>query len=358
MKISALNPFINNKISNCQVKNNISNNTATIPIKSAEKFSYPANYYVSFGSNNDVFEQMQQDLKNKDIENLKKNFSKLTKTAQQNAIDTAEKFKDEGLTFDDYLIACAKRPQLFYRSPDTIENNVRDLVRRFEDDGLTTKAYLPACVKKPQLFYQSPDTIEKNVRNLVQKFQAEGLTAKAYLPACVKQPQLFTQTHDTIENNVREVVKRFEKDGLTVEAYLPACVKQPPLFALSPDTIAEHINMYKFCNRNQAIPLNTQDLFAAKLNNPMELCLSTSLILIKKLIIPKMFPEGNIPKELKGNRLREKLNDYLIAQNNINPNVQFNLEVKGDEKELRILQETIEKISQDAIGRNDAFKIV
>ncbi|MEM2173643.1 MAG: hypothetical protein QXJ34_01420 [Candidatus Pacearchaeota archaeon] len=124
-----------------------------------------------------------------------------------------EAFSDEDLTYNEYLQAALKQPQLFCRSPDTIEFNIRDLVRRFEPEGLTTKPYLKAALKRPQLFCLSPDTIESNIRNLVRRFEPEGLTTKAYLKAALKQPQLFCQSPDTIEQHIH-FVQELEKRGV------------------------------------------------------------------------------------------------------------------------------------------------
>ena len=115
--------------------------------------------------------------------------------------------------------------------------------------------------------------------------------------------------------------------------------------------------MYKFCNNNQDFPLSTQDLLDEKLYASMLLTFSTSLILIKNLIIPKMFPNGNIPKELKGNKLKDKLKNYLIDNEQKNPNFQYQLNVVGNQQELQILDKTLKDISIDALGRDNAFKI-
>ncbi|MEM1535115.1 MAG: hypothetical protein QW199_01085 [Candidatus Pacearchaeota archaeon] len=166
-----------------------------------------------------------------------------------------EAFSDEDLTYNEYLQAALKQPQLFCRSPDTIEFNIRDLVRRFEPEGLTTKPYLKAALKRPSLFYQSPDTIEFNIRDLVRRFEPEGLTTKAYLKAALKEPQLFCQSPKTIEFNIRDLVRRFEPEGLTVKAYLKAALKQPQLFCLSPDTIEQHIHFVQELEKRGVIKI-------------------------------------------------------------------------------------------------------
>ena len=96
----------------------------------------------------------------------------LPEDIKQNILDTVELFKDEGLTYEQYLEACLAQPYLFIQLPKDTEKKVRDLVEKFEKEGLTVKDYLnKACLKQPQLFYQSPNTVEKKVRDLVEKFK-------------------------------------------------------------------------------------------------------------------------------------------------------------------------------------------
>ena len=168
-------------------------------------------------------------------------FTQSPEKTEENVRSLVEKFEKEGLTVESYLQACLRRPSIFCQSPETIENNIKGLVEKFENDGLTIKEYLSACLRQPQLFYQSPETFENNVKGLIEKFENEGLTIESYIPACLRRPQLFTQSPETIENNVRSLVKKFEKEGLSVKNYLPACLKQPQLFARSPETLENNI---------------------------------------------------------------------------------------------------------------------
>ena len=115
--------------------------------------------------------------------------------------------------------------------------------------------------------------------------------------------------------------------------------------------------MLLFCNKNKENPLSIDKFFEKKLNHPMELCFSTQNILTTGLIIPKMFENSQIPKELKGNKLKEKLNDYLQKQNTTNPNFKYTLNVKGNSEEIKKLTDITKKISQDAINRDDVFEI-
>jgi hypothetical protein len=189
-------------------------------------------------------------------------------------------FQNRGLTFQDYLAAAIKQPQLFYQSPATIASNIEGVVTHFAAHGLTTAEYLAAAVQAPSLFASSPATIASNIEGVVTQFAAHGLTTAEYLAAALRapplfvhspaiiaanvggvvercadnglttpgyiraalrQPQLFYQAPDTIAGKVEAVVARFATDGLTTRAYLRAAVKQPQLFYQSPDTIAGNI---------------------------------------------------------------------------------------------------------------------
>ena len=86
MKINTINPFINNKVFNKQ-KSNTGICNFENPTKPSELMAYPKNYYISFGSNQDIFAQMENDLKAGNTANIRANFGKLTQTAQNNVKD-------------------------------------------------------------------------------------------------------------------------------------------------------------------------------------------------------------------------------------------------------------------------------
>ena len=273
-------------------------------------------------------------------------FYQSTDTVEKRVKDLVERFKDNGLTPDRYIKACVKAPQLFCQSPDTIEKNVKNLVERFKDNGLTLDKYIQACVKQPSLFHLSPDTIEKNVKNLVEKFKDNGLTLDNYISPCVKQPSLFTVKPETIEKNVKNLVEKFKDNGLTLDNYISTCIKQPQLFCQSPDTIGEHIDILRLSYFNTGKEIDNDDFFKKILSKPLELGCSSKLLLIKYLIIPKMFESSNskIPNSLKRNHLKEKLNEYLKE----NPNRTYCINIRNIDAETdysKLLKETLAAIS-------------
>ncbi len=67
-----------------------------------------------------------------------------------------------------------------------------------------------------------------------------------------------------------------------------------------------------------------------------------------------MFENHDIPKELKGNKLKKKLPEYLRKH----PDKQYQINVKNIPSKtdcIKILDETLKSISLDALGRDDAF---
>ena len=131
------------------------------------------------------------------------------------------------------------------------------------------------------------------------------------------------------------------KEGFTAENYVPACIKQPQLFSQSPDTIAEHINVMLFANLNAKKPVDGYELLIKKLVAPIKLTYSSSLLMLKYLIIPKMFENLDIPKELKGNALKEKLQKYLEKNSEIN----YTLRVKGKGSDISLLQKCLKQLN-------------
>lgn len=271
-------------------------------------------------------------------------------TIEQNIRELVRKFQKEGLTVTKIIPVAIKQASLFYQKPETIEQNVKELVKRFEKEGLTVEKYLLACKIQPQLFYLSPDTIEHNVRDLVKRFEKEGLTVEKYLPVCINRASLLYQSPDTIEHNVRDLVKRFEKEGLTVEKYIPACIKAS-LFHRTPGSISEHLDVIRFCQDNKGKEIDTPEFWDNIFNQPVQLCFSSDYILIRELIIPKMFAGDKIPKELRKNGLKQKLKDYMSK----NPNKKYVLNInKTDTKTdcISILSNYLDSITKELNNGN------
>ena len=162
-----------------------------------------------------------------------------------------------------------------------------------------------------------------------------------------EQIKLFGELTKAAKDNVYGIVDKFSNEGLTLKSYLPACVKQPPLFALSPDTIAEHIDILRLIHYNNEEEIDTEEFFNKILKKPIELSFSSKLLLIKYLIIPKMFENHPIPKGLKGNRLEKKLIEYI--KNNPDKQYQINIKnIKAESDVINVLNNTLDYISEQA----------
>ncbi len=275
-----------------------------------------------------------------------------------------DKFKNEQLKKEDYMQACFKFPQLLTQTPDTLEKNVRNLVELFKDEELLTKEYLQACLKQPTLFYQAPKTIEQNIRGVVTIFEKEGLSLKKYLKACVQYPCLFCRKPNAIEKNIRNVVKLFEKEGLTTEGYISACIKQPPLFYISPNKIEQNINnlvaefqdkglktsdyinvclkmpayfyrnpetmsksikALEFAYKNENRELNDKEIMQKILQSPILMSYSPKLIYLSKIVIPQMKKQDKDMAGIWGNKIKQKVIEYLKDDSNKKKNYTINV---------------------------------
>lgn len=168
--------------------------------------------------------------------------------------------------------------------------------------------------------------------------------------------KLFEQMSNKAQQNVKLVVQKFELQGFTLDNYILACLKQPQLFYQSPETIEKHINIIKFSYFNSNKEIDNKNFWNQILKNSVKLTCSSDLLLTEGIIIPKMFEKGKIPKELKPNRLKQKLEDYLKA----NPNNKYVLNVKnipGETGHIESLQSYLEKLTDDLLLTKDMFKI-
>jgi hypothetical protein len=85
-------------------------------------------------------------------------------------------------------------------------------------------------------------------------------------------------------------------------------------------------------------------------------CIFKLLLLIERVIVPKMFEQKKVPQELKGSRLKQKLKDYLIA----NPNNQYEINIKnisGKTNCIELLQKYLNKLTEEMKLKKDTFKI-
>ena len=276
-------------------------------------------------------------------------FSRSPKTIEKNVRDVVKIFEKEGLNTKDYIKACIKTPSVFCLPPETIEKNVRDVVKIFEKDGLNTKDYIKSCIKQPSLFYQSPETIEKNVRDVVKIFEKDGLNTKDYIKSCIKQPALFYQSPETIEKNVRELVKKFEDKGLEVVNYIDVCKAYPQLLCLSPVTVAEHINAYIYIEKHKKAVI-LKDIINSVLKR--NLCYSTSLIYLKKIVEPQLNKNYPRIKDIDIPNIKNKLK-FIFEQN---PNTQFEIKILKDEMAENFIK-VIQDFAENELKAPNAFKI-
>ena len=235
--------------------------------------------------------------------------------------------------------------------PEDDVKKIDEVVSRFKDEGLTYEDYLSACLRFSQLFSMTANTIESNVRELVEKFENEGLTAKKYISACLRRPSLFAQSPDTIENNVREVVKKFSKDGLTTDAYLNTCLAFPQLFCSKQLKIEKRFQTVLFMQRNLHKDMSQDDIIKKVLSSPILLTCnherSYDMLLMRKMIARRL------PHELAGkDKVHEKLVNYLKA----NPNVSYHFSVINDELTDDFIKYA-KNLAIEALGRDDVFDI-
>jgi hypothetical protein len=179
---------------------------------------------------------------------------------QEKTAEVAARFKDEGLTYKDYIAIIFSRPALISLAPQTIEFNIRGLAAKFHFEGLTVKDYLAAACQQTTLFSSSPQTVAKNLRGVARAFDAEGLTLRDLLPAALKAPRLFVQSADATERHIRDLVKQFKNDGLTVSDYLhKAALKRPALFCRNADSVASRVRLIIDAYQKELVHFKTSE---------------------------------------------------------------------------------------------------
>ncbi len=265
-------------------------------------------------------------------------------------------YKDFGVTAENHIPNCLKMPQLFTINVENVDSNINHIVQTFSKYGLEKKDYIQGCIRYPELYSMGFETVENNVFNSAKQFEKFGLNLDEYIECCKKQPSLFYQSANSMFEKVNSVIENFKDCNLTPEKYMDICKKQAQLFYQSSDTISEHIDIIRLCRLNSGKSIDDDEFWEYVLHHYVDLGYSSSLLLIKGLIIPKMFEGLPKPSELKGSRIRQKLYDYIKS----NPDDKYEISVIpicANTDLIKVLDETVKKISIDTLNRDDVFKI-
>ena len=213
----------------------------------------------------------------------------------ESVLDKKTRERIPAITFERYLEAACRQPQLLYQSPNSIESNIRDLVALFSEEKLTVGRYLQAALEQPSLFCLLPKTVKGNISRVVERFRDEQLTTAQYLKAALRKPQLFYSDPDNVKSNIQDLVKSFSNDGLTQTQYLTAALKHPQLFYQDPETIAGHINLMITMYHEGHLGIHRQltgdpyplaPLFDYLVDNPSILSLANENFMLRKFATP------------------------------------------------------------------------
>lgn len=230
----------------------------------------------------------------------------LTETNIGNLKGLAERFSDEGLTYQQCLKAAKTNPFMLVQKPETMEYNIRETARLFSEYGVTEESHLKSALKHPPLFSMSPATIENNIRKKAELFQADGLTLKDLIKMAKSQPNVYTLNPQSLNKKVNQIAQGIHCTRADVLEIFKA---HPTTCSLNPKEIIKkfeflmYIEQNKFLDAGKKIPSEAElkpVVLRKSLTNSMEL---NYLILLRNKIsstLPKgsKLPFDHLDKEI------------------------------------------------------------
>ena len=227
--------------------------------------------------------------------------------------------------------------------PYRVDEIINKKVNKFKNKGITSDIYLNYCIKNPALFRLEYNESDKNDNEF---------TAEDYINACLRNPIYFQKDPESIRRNINGVIEIYKDKGITAAQYLSACSKNINLLTLTPETMEEHINAMVFSDLNSPNPKGETDCIKHAIENGYgNLTYSTDLILLKTLVIPKVFKDSDIPGDMTRYKsdLKNKFKLYLKKH----PDDNYELDVKGSEKDIEMLKKCLAEFSD----RPDRFTV-
>lgn len=208
---------------------------------------------------------------------LRKNYSKrldenrLTEVNTANLQGLAERFSQEGLTYQQCLKAAKKHPYLLVQKPETLEFNIRETAKRFNKEGLTTAKYLKSAMSYPVLFSCSPETIEKNIRSAVKLFGSYGITTEEYLHSASYNPTIYITKAETIKKKIYTISKKL---NIPTSDILETFLRQPTILSIYEKDFIKKYEILKYIEENKfldklAVRPNERDLTLSILRKKM-----------------------------------------------------------------------------------------
>ena len=179
---------------------------------------------------------------------------RITDVNRSNIQGLADRFEQEGITYNQCLEASKRHPFLLVQKPGTMEHNVRETEKRFNTEGLTTEKYLKAVMHCPSLFSLSPDTVEKNVRTTVKLFENYGLSGEEYLRCALNNPTIFVTKPETIKKKIYTIS---DKLNIPTSDILDTFLRQPILFSINEKEFIKKYEILKYIEENKFLDRTT-----------------------------------------------------------------------------------------------------
>ncbi len=277
----------------------------------------------------------------------------LTETNISNLKGLAEKFSNEGLTYQQCLKAAKTNPFMLVHKPDTLEYNIREFANRFSEYGITAENHLKNALRHPPLFSMSPDTIENNIMTKAQLFANDGLTIEEIIKMAKSQPNVYTINPKSLDKKVNQIAEGIQgtrTDVLEIFKAHPTTCSLNPKEIIKKFEFLKYIEQNKFFDTKKLIPSDDvlkPILLKKSYTNSMEL---NYLILLRNKISSTL-PNGS---KLPFNHLNEAIQKFIKQ----NSDKIINLQMPAN-KLVNQFTKFVENFSHSTIGKNIfKFKIV
>lgn len=100
--------------------------------------------------------------------------------------------------------------------------------------GMTLEEYLPLCLRRPTLFALTGERVQSNIE---QSAELLHISRDDFIAMAKRSPELLTLKPETLAEKMQQTSGQL---GVEPEKFMEGAKKYPPLIMLSPETVARH----------------------------------------------------------------------------------------------------------------------
>lgn len=134
---------------------------------------------------------------------------------RENIISSAGQLSAFGVTLPQYLVACAKNPDLF--KEDNVYARISHAHEAFRTHNVTLQEVVKMHMGHANNFSLRPENKRQKFDDVVQAFKSIGLTPQQYLSAVLREPSLLANSSSKNIHNIQQIIDAYDDGRLTLK---------------------------------------------------------------------------------------------------------------------------------------------